>query len=579
MALRANNVTLSNISLTSQNTSASPKHTTIEFDVTWDNSWRTSVSWDAVWVFAKFRIGTGDWKHASLSLDSTHHSITTNNGVNGKVRVAPRSYSSSTSLNMNLRGAGAYLYRRNIGTGTVNWQDVRLRWNYGYDAVGDTDDIAIRLFAIEMVYVPTGPFYAGDGDSTLNNSGSTYSWLKSSANNQPAFIISANTGSVYDPTGYSTNFSTYTSGGYSWPNGYKGYYCMKYEMTQQQYVDFFNCLNQTGRSNNWVASSSVPQNVITTVDSVGRNFVTWTGVTDAYIRSNKGGDRAMTWLNTQIAMNYLDWACLRPMTELEYEKACRGVNVKPVRYEYAWGTAFLSSTTTNTAPANSSMINDGTSSEQCSTANVNANIGLNSSPTSSSTTNGNNIGQGTIGNASTGSQFFGAYGPMRVGNFARSGTSRVQSGASYYGIMDLTGNALEWTIAFGRSTRSSSPQTTTYWYSTFRDSTTGDGMLNTSSNTDNYSAIASGNIQQFGWMAKGGSWNIQYTNPQFFRISSRWPTGQFSTNSWSSGYQYNCSSTQPSYENWYNNRDSNTRCYGIRGVRTADFSGSAKNDN
>ena len=34
---------------------------------------------------------------------------------------------------------------------------------------------------------------------------------------------------------------------------------------------------------------------------------------------------------------YLDWAALRPMTELEFEKICRGPN-PPIAGEYVWGT-------------------------------------------------------------------------------------------------------------------------------------------------------------------------------------------------------------------------------------------------
>ncbi|MFN3345365.1 MAG: hypothetical protein ACK412_06920 [Chloroherpetonaceae bacterium] len=41
---------------------------------------------------------------------------------------------------------------------------------------------------------------------------------------------------------------------------------------------------------------------------------------------------------TQRALLYLAWSGLRPMTELEFEKACRGVE-KGVPGEFAWGNA------------------------------------------------------------------------------------------------------------------------------------------------------------------------------------------------------------------------------------------------
>ena len=38
---------------------------------------------------------------------------------------------------------------------------------------------------------------------------------------------------------------------------------------------------------------------------------------------------------------------------------------------------------------------------------------------------------------------------MRVGAFASGGTTRAQAGASYYGIMELSGNLLEVTVSLG----------------------------------------------------------------------------------------------------------------------------------
>lgn len=57
----ANNVTVSNMALTGQD--ASNDYVLIEFDVSWENSWRTSSApnnWDAVWVFVKYKVGSGD---------------------------------------------------------------------------------------------------------------------------------------------------------------------------------------------------------------------------------------------------------------------------------------------------------------------------------------------------------------------------------------------------------------------------------------------------------------------------------------------------------------------------------------
>ena len=65
---------------------------------------------------------------------------------------------------------------------------------------------------------------------------------------------------------------------------------------------------------------------------------------------------------------YLDWAALRPMTELEYEKIARGSAEAIVPGEYAWGsTSITTETEIDGAPE------DGTET----VANVNANVNYN----------------------------------------------------------------------------------------------------------------------------------------------------------------------------------------------------------
>ncbi|HQV62229.1 MAG TPA: hypothetical protein PLG08_15720, partial [Chitinophagaceae bacterium] len=56
----ANNVQLTNISVTNNGTNTGK---IIEFDLTWENSWRTASTgnWDGVWVFFKFKDNDGTW--------------------------------------------------------------------------------------------------------------------------------------------------------------------------------------------------------------------------------------------------------------------------------------------------------------------------------------------------------------------------------------------------------------------------------------------------------------------------------------------------------------------------------------
>jgi hypothetical protein len=100
---------------------------------------------------------------------------------------------------------------------------------------------------------------------------------------------------------------------------------------------------------------------------------------------------------------YLDWAALRPMTEFEYEKACRGT-VAPVLNEFAWGT-------TDALSVGGNIINKYSPNEKLTIAVL-----------------------GPINN----SGFL-----WRVGIAATSASDRIYAGATYYGILDMTSNAFE----------------------------------------------------------------------------------------------------------------------------------------
>ncbi len=108
------------------------------------------------------------------------------------------------------------------------------------------------------------------------------------------------------------------------------------------------------------------------------------------------------------------------MTELEFEKACRGT-IAPVPNEYPWGT-------TGIAASAYTLANAGATNEGIAT--------------NYSTTLGN-VSYGTTDGASNG--------PLRVGIFAANGsnTGRATAGASYYGIMELGGNVDERPVTIG----------------------------------------------------------------------------------------------------------------------------------
>jgi formylglycine-generating enzyme required for sulfatase activity len=456
-SLFGNNVLVENVGLVNQDISAGANNpanfTHVNFDVSWENSWRTNVgpnNWDAVWVFAKVQPFGQNYKHATLSANAAHHKINITNGVG---------YTITPSAD----GKGVFMYRSaNSAPGPINWDGVELRWNYPTDGILDTTSVTIQVFAIEMVYIPEGSFYIGDGN--IGSYGSDYSFRKNNQQNltpegREAYLItsegaitfinssSTDVNSVYDPT-YSSGYTLPAD----FPKGYGAFYCMKYEVSQKQYVDFFNTLPTTPVAD--------PQKGNRNLGNTGsyRNFFTWspaTNLTDATTGSTSG-DRAQNYMGWADACAYADWAALRPMSELEYEKAARGHDVTygpiyPVQFEYPWGNTSITNLT-------GTLTNDGTISEGVP------------NPT---TNNANALYSGGIS------------GPVRNGIFAAKNATanqRQQSGASFYGVMELAGNLAEMvisnTIPYYSGDCSSPPQ------HAFSKNIHGDGNLNNNGNCD-----------------------------------------------------------------------------------------------
>jgi hypothetical protein len=145
---------------------------------------------------------------------------------------------------------------------------------------------------------------------------------------------------------------------------------------------------------------------------------------------------AVSGLNKADLWAYLDWAALRPMTETEYEKICRGT-LPRVLNEYPWGSTNLTET-----PNRTQAVNDGAENETFSSA-----VGL---------TNG----RAALLGSTTGAGMF------RCGIFATASSGREVSGAGFYGNMEMAGNVME----------------TVIWIETGGtsfDGTTGDGTLTT----------------------------------------------------------------------------------------------------
>src|SRR3989338_72848 len=60
----ANNLTISNVSV--EDRDATLNTAIVEFDVSWDNSWRNVTNYDAVWIVLKIRYNNAAWVHGIL---------------------------------------------------------------------------------------------------------------------------------------------------------------------------------------------------------------------------------------------------------------------------------------------------------------------------------------------------------------------------------------------------------------------------------------------------------------------------------------------------------------------------------
>jgi formylglycine-generating enzyme required for sulfatase activity len=411
----ANTLQISNI--TTQNLDTTNGTVDIKFDITWNNSWRISsgpANWDAAWVFVKFKKNNGEWAHASL-MDSGH---TAPAGAVVTRGLLDEHSAFDIATNPAL---GVLVYRSSNGQGTFTANNVTVRWKYTQDGVVSGDSLAFKVFGVEMVYITQGAFNAGDG-------GASYSLKQGFADADPWYISSEGAISV---TNASSNGYYYPGPGDAagssftipaqFPKGFNAFYMMKYEVTQEQYAQFFNTLpTGTPRSNrDLTAVSGKNSDTLTS-----RNNLFWTGSGDMTLP-----DQGSAATYCQVSANYvgwkdlsawLSWAGLRPFSELEYEKAARGPN-SSVSGEYAWGNA------AKTEATGLSSGTEGKVSEISSTSNANINAG-------------NNAGVG---------------GPLRVGSFAAqnvASVSRVNAGAGYYGVMELSGNVLEQAVTIGNST-------------------------------------------------------------------------------------------------------------------------------
>jgi hypothetical protein len=388
----ANNVQITNVS-----TQVNGGTTLLSFNIQWENSWRGGPgnNWDAVWVFVKYKDERGFYSHLNLT---------------GTDITAP----AGLAVTVPADNKGCFVYRSADGAGNITSSTVSV------GVVQKPGNYDVKVFGIEMVYIPQGPFFLGHSGGNSSNFGeaNTTGLTPFQITSPAPPYIGAFAGYLYDVR--VTGTGTFNS---NWPNGFNAFYIMKYELSQAGYRDFLNAapcyanyllpersdltngnyttigarLFPLGHRNNLYVNNNYGTDVVGTKSNIFGT--TYNGPAD-------GEWTACNFLFWSDAAAFLDWAALRPMTEFEYEKAANGP--EPINYpQFASGTYFQVNV------ASGGVLFPNTNTETIAHSNL-ANNYLNTSETLIN-------------------------GPLRSGFAADNLSTRQSSGGSYYGVMELSG--------------------------------------------------------------------------------------------------------------------------------------------
>jgi formylglycine-generating enzyme required for sulfatase activity len=371
----------------------------VTFTLSWENSWDLTGqltapgNHDAVWIFVKVQSGSEVWSHMNLSTTAGSHTTGSNLMVAQPAAMNP---------------TGILIKRSSIGYGNINNNNtVTLQLNT------TTVVSAIQVFAVEMVYISEGSFGVGHSNPISTIINAFRSATISSEDLIPALgPLLVNTQDI--PAAF--------------PKGYKAFYVMKYEISQGQYTDFLNALTRTqqiARVGTDISGTTVTNRYVMTNQPTLLNYnhimcPAAISATGPVIFSCGVPEKACNYLGWADFASYLDWAGLRPISELEFEKICRGFD--PLENnQYIWGGTLGAGGAIQLSVIDADLPTE--TSASADPVNNTANLGVVSATISANS--------GRL---------------MRCGFPGSKPINRALAGATYFGVMEMAGNVGEYIL-------------------------------------------------------------------------------------------------------------------------------------
>jgi formylglycine-generating enzyme required for sulfatase activity len=282
------------------------KTATLQFDISWADSWRHEANHDAAWVFFKVRPeGATEWQHVRLAADKVLNPTGYGQEKGGTPLdfIVPDGKEGFTGL---------FVRRAEYGIGKVAATKVTALWDLAASK-GTAKDAkpVVQALGIEMVFVPEGPFYLGGGTEPCHfcqYTDGTQHTLAYRVTSAGAITTGRQAGKLWARRGAEPEDGGEISAAF--PNGYAAFYCMKKHIIARQYTAFLNALTAAQ------ADARYPKESTITRSGTSPNYVYAVGAEPSGYNVN-----GLSWAD---GATFAAWAGLRPMTELEYEKITRG---------------------------------------------------------------------------------------------------------------------------------------------------------------------------------------------------------------------------------------------------------------